>query len=74
MDTRYDISLLAFELARERTEMKREPVDLQASGEVWRSLSTSMRNWVSLMERAFEMPLEQATFCSYHPAECSDFS
>jgi hypothetical protein len=70
MDTRMDV-LLAIAVSGEKTEMKRDSVRLENSGGALRSLQTLLRSWVSTMERVFETPLEQATFCTYHPAECS---
>ena len=74
METRLDTSSLAVGLARERTEMKRERIDLgRIDGLGWRVV-TSLGRWVNTMDRVFETPLEHATFCDYHPAECPGIS
>jgi hypothetical protein len=70
METYIDNNILARELARERTMIKREPIVLEDPGVMVRSFMSSVGSLISTVNRLFETPLEQATFCSYNPGEC----
>jgi hypothetical protein len=74
METRLDTGSLAIELARERTEMKRERIDLGGIEGLGRQVMMTLGSWASSMDRVFKTPLEQSTFCDYHPAECRGIS
>jgi hypothetical protein len=70
MNKSTDTSVLAREVARERTEMKRERINLGYLTHWGGDLLASLWDRVNARQSISKDSLEYTTFCTYNPAGC----